>query len=47
MEGYPSNTTTILEYGNSVHRNKKNNNHLPDGTREEYRFGICINDEVS
>jgi hypothetical protein len=30
----------------TAHRNK-NNNHLPDGTREEYRFGICINDEVS
>jgi fatty-acyl-CoA synthase len=43
MEGlimdYPLTTTTILEYGNSVYRNKKIITYLPDGTREEYRFG--------
>jgi fatty-acyl-CoA synthase len=42
MEGlimdYPLTTTTILEYGNSVYRNKKNNN-LFTRWKEEYRFG--------
>jgi len=36
---YPLTTTTILEYGNSVYHNKKIITYLPDGTREEYRFG--------
>jgi fatty-acyl-CoA synthase len=43
MEGlimnYPLTTTTILEYGHSVYHHKKIISHLPDGTRQEYRFG--------
>lgn len=43
MEGlimnYPLTTNTILEYGNSVYKNKKIISHLPNGTRHEYSFG--------
>ncbi|MEZ7504832.1 long-chain fatty acid--CoA ligase [Flavobacterium sp. Arc2] len=43
MEGlimnYPLTTTTILEYGNSVYHQKIIITYLPDGTRQEYRFG--------
>jgi fatty-acyl-CoA synthase len=43
---YPLTTTTILEYGNSVYRNKKNNN-LFTRWKKNIVLVICINDKLA
>jgi len=39
MMDYQLTTNTILEYGNTVYKNKKIISYLPDGERHEYTFG--------